>query len=106
MVWAGFTYDHKIALTVIEGNMNAAKYRDEILRDVIVPFQEAHPAENFILLDDNATSHRARIVIAYKQANNITTVDWPVRSPDLNVIDMGYPSESRACTTTSSQHPR
>mgnify|MGYP003471160912 CR=1 FL=1 len=46
MVWAGFTYDHKIALRVIEGNMNAAKYRDEILRDVIVPFQEAHPASS------------------------------------------------------------
>ena len=35
MVWAGFTYNHKIALKVIEGNMNAVKYRDEILRDVI-----------------------------------------------------------------------
>ena len=64
MVWAGFTYDHKIALRIIEGNMNAAKYRDEILRDVIVPFQETHTAESFILLDDNATSHRPRIVTA------------------------------------------
>ena len=81
MVWAGFTYDHK---RVIEGNMNAAKYRDEILRDIIVPFQEAHPAENFILLDDIAVSHRLKIVTAFKQANNITTVDWPARSRDLN----------------------
>ena len=87
MGWTGFTYDHKIALKVIEGNMNAAKYREEILRDVIVPIQEAHLAENFILLDDNTTSHRARIVTAYKQVNNITTVDWPARYPDLNVIE-------------------
>ena len=84
-VWAGFTYDYKIALRVIEGNMNAVKYRDEILRDIIVPFQEAHPEENFILLNDNAASHRARIVTAYKKANNITTVEWPARSSDLNV---------------------
>ena len=87
---AGFTYDHKIPLRVIEGNMNATKYRDEILRDIIVPFQEAHPPENFILLDDNATSHRTRIITAYKQANNITTVDWPARSPDLNVIEHAW----------------
>nr|KAG5690334.1 hypothetical protein BaRGS_027631 [Batillaria attramentaria] len=64
MVWAGFTYDHKIALEVIDGNMTAVKYRDDILRDVILPFKQQHPVENFILVDDNATSHRARIVQA------------------------------------------
>ena len=67
MVWAGFAHDHKIPLEFIEGNMTAAKYSDKILRDVILPFQQAHPAENFILVDDNATSHRARVVTVYKQ---------------------------------------
>ena len=86
MVWAGFAHDHKIPLEFIEGNMTAAKYSDKILRDVILPFQQAHPAENFILVDDNATSHRARVITVYKQDNNIITEDWPARSPDLNVI--------------------
>ena len=31
MVWAVFTAYHKIALKVIDGNMNAVKYRYEIL---------------------------------------------------------------------------
>ena len=52
-----------------------------------MPFQQAHPAENFILVDDNATSHRARVVTVYKQANNIITEDWPARSPHLNVTE-------------------
>ena len=86
-MWAGFTYDHKIVLKVIEGKMTITKYRDEILRDIILPFEHAHPAENFILVDDNATSHCARVVTAYKQANNIITEDWLARSPDLNVIE-------------------
>ena len=86
MVWAGFTCDCKITLEVIKGNKTAAKFRDEILHDVILPFQQAHPAENFILVDDNATSHRARVITVYKQDNNIITEDWPARSPDLNVI--------------------
>nr|KAG5703565.1 hypothetical protein BaRGS_000950 [Batillaria attramentaria] len=87
MVWAGFTYDHKIALEVIDGNMTAVKYRDDIIRDVILPFKQQHPVENFILVDDNATSHRASIVQAYKNTTNIVTEDWPARSPDLNVIE-------------------
>nr|KAG5710364.1 hypothetical protein BaRGS_009080 [Batillaria attramentaria]KAG5711194.1 hypothetical protein BaRGS_004838 [Batillaria attramentaria] len=61
MVWAGFTYDRKIALEVIDGNMTVVKYRDDILCDVILPFKQQHPVENFILVDDNATSHRARL---------------------------------------------
>ena len=50
VVGAGFTYDYKIALEVIEGNITAAKYRGDILRDVILPFlpasspsRELHP---------------------------------------------------------------
>ena len=52
----------------------------------IVSFQQAHPAENYILMDDDVTSHRARVVTAYKQANNVITEDWPVRFPDLHMI--------------------
>nr|KAG5689289.1 hypothetical protein BaRGS_033081 [Batillaria attramentaria]KAG5700507.1 hypothetical protein BaRGS_013994 [Batillaria attramentaria] len=49
MVWARFTYDRKIALEVIDGNMTAVKYRDDILRDVILPFKQQHPVENLVL---------------------------------------------------------
>ena len=67
MVWAGFTCDCKITLEVIKGNKTAAKFRDEILHDVILPFQQAHPA--------------------YKRANNIMIEDWLAHSPDVNVIE-------------------
>ena len=66
------------------------------LRDVILLFQQAHPAENFLLVDDNATSHRARVVIAFKQANNIITEDWPMRSPDPNVTEHAWDVPHRA----------
>ena len=90
MLWVDFTYDYNMALEVIEGNMTAVKYINEILRDVILPFQQAHPAETFILVDDNATSHRARVVTAYKHADNISTEDWQARSPDLSVIEHAW----------------
>ena len=74
-------------MTVIESKVTVAKYRDEFLRDIILPFEHAHPAENFILVDDNSTSHCARVVTAYKQANNVIIEDWPARFPDLNVTE-------------------
>ena len=74
-------------MTVIESKVTVAKYRDEFLRDIILPFEHAHSAENSIIVNDNATSHRARVVTVYKQANNIITEDWPARSPHLNVTE-------------------
>ena len=101
------TNNHKIALKVIEGNTNAVKYWDEILRDVTLPFQQANPEDNFILADGNATSHRARIhVTGYKQANNIITEEWPART-DMNVTRarLGYAPEGRQRPTTSCKQP-
>ena len=60
--------------------MTASKYKYEILRDVTLLLQQAHPAENFILVDDNATSHRARVVKTDKQAHGFITEDERDRS--------------------------
>lgn len=43
--------------------------------------------DNFILMDDNATPHRARIVNDYLQQKTIQGMDWPARSPDVNPIE-------------------
>ena len=68
------TYDQKITLEVDEGNMTVSKYRNEIQLYVTLPFQQAHLAKNFILVDDNAISHPARVFTAL------------ACSPDLNMI--------------------
>ena len=38
MVWAGVTMTQKTRLSIVEGNLNAQQYVDEILQPVVVPF--------------------------------------------------------------------
>ncbi|XP_046577744.1 uncharacterized protein LOC124285542 [Haliotis rubra] len=46
---------------------------------------------NFIVMDDNARPHRARVDIDVIQNNNITHIDWPAKSsPDLNPIEHAW----------------
>ncbi len=53
--------DDKTRLAVVEGNLNAARYRDEIFEPVALPYlQNLGPYA--ILQDDNARPHRASII--------------------------------------------
>ncbi|GFT40357.1 transposable element Tcb1 transposase [Trichonephila clavipes] len=41
----------------------------------------------FLFMDDNARPHRANIVDECLQLEDITRMDWPAYSPDLNPIE-------------------
>ncbi|GFU76594.1 transposable element Tcb1 transposase [Trichonephila clavipes] len=41
----------------------------------------------FLFMDDNARTHRANIVDECLQLEDITRLDWPEYSPDLNPIE-------------------
>ncbi|GFV01219.1 DDE_3 domain-containing protein [Trichonephila clavipes] len=41
----------------------------------------------FLFMDDNARPHRASIVDECLQSEDITRMDWPAYSPDLNPIE-------------------
>ena len=36
-------------------------------------------------MDDNAPVHRAHTVDNYKDQNEVTSMEWPAQSPDLNI---------------------
>ena len=85
MIWAGFSQHTKTNALVIVGNLNAARYQNEILRPVAIP----HIRENrgMIFMQDNARPHTARTTLQLLQENNVRTLDWPACSPDLNPIE-------------------
>ena len=83
MVWGGITAHGKMDLVIVDGNLNSRRYIDEILRPVVVPYTQ-NMGQGAFFQDHNARPHRARIVDAYLQQEQITRVDWPACSPDLN----------------------
>ena len=76
---------HRTELVVIAGNLNAVRYREDILLPHVVPFLQADP--DMTLQHDNATSHTARSVRDFLQDRNVNVLPWPQKSPDLNPIE-------------------
>ena len=69
----------------INGNLNAQRYRDEILAPVVIPYLNANP--NAIFQQDNARPHTAQLTTQYLQTNNVDVMEWPSKSPDLSPIE-------------------
>ena len=40
-----------------------------------------------MFVDDNAPVHRAHAVENYKDQNEVTSTEWPAKSPDLNITE-------------------
>lgn len=69
----------------MRGTLNAVRYCDEIIVPVIVPYIVNGNAD--ILQHDNARCHSARHTRNILEANNINTIEWPAKSPDLSPIE-------------------
>lgn len=86
-VWGGISMTGKTELVVLRGeSMNGERYRDLCIRDIVVPHAQNF-GDDFILVDDNARPHRARIVTDFLRHHNIERMDWPPLSPDMNPIE-------------------
>ena len=75
----------KTNLIVVQGNLNAQGYINQILQPKAVPFLRRHwPA---ILMHDNARPHVARTCRQSLNRNNVNVPSWPAVSPDINSIE-------------------
>ena len=88
MVWGCISHDCKLDLVTIQGNLTGDQYIRDVLQPVVVPHFDNHPlATRPVYMNDNARPHRSRAVTAYLQSEAVTSVPWPVMSPDLNPIE-------------------
>ncbi len=84
MVWAGVCYGQRTQVHFIDGILNAQRYRDEILRPIVVPFIHDH---HLMLQHDNARLHVARICTQFLEDENIPVLAWPAYPPDMSPIE-------------------
>ncbi|GFT08706.1 transposable element Tcb1 transposase [Trichonephila clavipes] len=86
LVWGGIILGSRTDLHVQSVMMTGHIYRDVILEQHVRLFRGAIGAE-FLFMDDNARPHRANILDECLQSEDITRMDWPAYSPDLNPIE-------------------
>ncbi|VDI27336.1 Hypothetical predicted protein, partial [Mytilus galloprovincialis] len=87
LVWGGITYQERTELKIIVSNLNATRYRDEILAPVVLPFLRRHRF-NHVFQQENARCHVAHISMTFLEINHIIRVlTWPAMSPDLSPIE-------------------
>ena len=86
-VWGAFHYNGRSELVVVN-RVNGAVYQ-QVLQNHLLPFAQATlgGVNNWLLMDDNATPHRAGPVRDYKEQVGIRNLPWPSRSPDMNPIE-------------------
>ena len=90
MVWAGISAQGKTDFHIIDnGTLTALRYVNDILDVYVRPYAGA-VGENFILMDDNARGHRARVTDQYLEQATIVRMEWPARSRDLSPIEHAW----------------
>ena len=74
-VWGCFSFDCKLDMYVLDGNLTGQKYRDNVLAPHVVPHFDNHAlADRPMFIDDNARP----------QQGAVQTIPWPAMSPDMN----------------------
>ncbi len=86
MVWAGVFYGQRTQEHIIDGILNEQRYRDEILRPIVVPFIHDH----HLMLQ-----HVARICTQFLEAENIPVLAWPAYPPDMSPIGHVWDAQDR-----------
>ena len=88
MVWGAINSDFRSELVVVQRNLNAVRYVNDILRPVLIPLLQQHGRNRrLIFQQDNARPHSARHTRDFLHATNTNVMDWPSLSPDMNPIE-------------------
>ena len=97
-VWGTFHNSAKSPLVLPDGYLTGVLYRG-ILQNTLVPFARHYFGDDYRYQDDNATPHRARVVLDFLQQGNVTKMEQPPRSPDCNPIEHLWDELGRAISS-------
>ncbi|GMF65028.1 unnamed protein product [Phytophthora lilii] len=90
MIWAGASWHGKSKLVILEGRQSSIDYV-KTLRENLLPYLENlrtnYQVSRPIFQHDNASIHSARRTKDFLRDASVSTMTWPAKSPDLNIIE-------------------
>ena len=86
MVWSGISAHGRTPLVIINGNLNAHHYLEEVVRPQVLPFVRGQ-RRNMTFQQDNARPHVAHLIMNFRRHENVLVMAWPSMCPDLPPIE-------------------
>ena len=85
-LWGAISANGKVTLQIFEENLNTEKYIG-ILNNGLDEFGQISKRGHVVLQMDNCRVHWSLEALQFYKDNEITFIDWPPYSPDLNPIE-------------------
>lgn len=87
MFWGCFSHSGTGPLYPVSGMMNSIMYKQVIQSKLIPEMTKRFPAGNGVFQQDLAPCHTSKMMKTFFNQNNITCLQWPGNSPDINPIE-------------------
>ncbi len=106
-IWGCIGFKGIGSVKINDGRMNQYVYRD-ILDECLIPTIHNFfgDSSSFYFQHDNAPCHTAHSIRTYLEQSNIRVLEWPARSPDLNIIENLWSVIDRKLTENPVTTPR
>ena len=86
MVWGMIFANGNIWLEWLKARQNSESYK-QLLDEKALPRIRREMGNDFVLKQDNCSIHMSKLMKEWMAKVNMTTLEWPERSPDLNLIE-------------------
>ena len=86
MVWGMIFANGNIWLEWLKGRQNSESYK-QLLDEKALPRIRREMGKDFVPQQDNCSIHVSKLMKEWMAKVNMTTLEWPARSPDLNLIE-------------------
>ena len=85
-IWGGISERGATPVHIFKQNFNSEAYCN-VLNEVLIESADVLYPDGWKLQEDNSSIHKSKFSTAYKKFRDISCIDWPANSPDLNPIE-------------------
>lgn len=64
-----------------------SEYYNNVLQNALLLNAKKMAGSYWIFQQDNAAVHTSHVIKTFLEANDVYVLDWPAKSPDLNIIE-------------------